>query len=85
MLSLVAVLEILRALSLASRRGDPTAREHLGWSIRESGREDAEHTVLLIPGALASAIFYDDLLAEPKLVSTSIRFLATTGSPTRSC
>ena len=63
---------------MASRRGDPTAREHLGWSIRESGREDAEHTVLLIPGALASAIFYDDLLAEPTMADASIRFFATT-------
>ena len=46
--------------------------------IRESGREGSDRTVLLIPGALASAIFYDDLVAEPKLVSASIRFLATT-------
>lgn len=52
------------------------SREHLGWSLRESGREGSDHTVLLLPGALATAAFYDDLLAEPKL--GSIRFVATT-------
>ena len=55
-----------------------TAREHLGWMIRESGREDSDRTVFLIPGALASAIFCDDLVAEPMLVNASIRFVATT-------
>ena len=34
--------------------------------------------MLLIPGALASAIFYDDLLAEPTMADASIRFFATT-------
>jgi pimeloyl-ACP methyl ester carboxylesterase len=34
--------------------------------------------VLLLPGALATAAFYDDLLAEPQLRDTSIRFVATT-------
>jgi pimeloyl-ACP methyl ester carboxylesterase len=46
--------------------------------IRESGPEDSGRSVLLIPGALASAVFYDDLVAEPKLVGASIRCLATT-------
>jgi pimeloyl-ACP methyl ester carboxylesterase len=55
-----------------------TSREHLGWMLRESGPEGADHTVLLLPGALASAAFYDDLLAEPKLSSASIRFVPTT-------
>jgi pimeloyl-ACP methyl ester carboxylesterase len=76
-LSLVSVLEILRVV-IGVAEGDPTARGHLGWSIRESGREDADHTVLLIPGALASASFYDDLLAQETLADASIRFLATT-------
>jgi pimeloyl-ACP methyl ester carboxylesterase len=54
------------------------SREHLGWSLRESGGEDADHSVLLLPGALATAAFYDDLLAEPKLINASIHFVATT-------
>ncbi|HEV2671307.1 MAG TPA: alpha/beta hydrolase, partial [Gemmatimonadales bacterium] len=37
-----------------------------------------DHTVLLLPGALATAVFYDDLLAEPKISDASIRFVATT-------
>jgi len=54
------------------------SREHLGWVVHESGRESADHTILLLPGALASAVFYDDLLAEPSLSDASIRFVATT-------
>ena len=53
-------------------------REHLGWLLYESGPEVAEHTVLLLPGALCSAAFYDDLIAEPSLRRASIRFAATT-------
>jgi pimeloyl-ACP methyl ester carboxylesterase len=30
-------------------------REHLGWVLQESGPERAVHTVLLLPGALATA------------------------------
>jgi len=54
------------------------SREHLGWILSESGREGSDHTVLLLPGALATAAFYDDLLAEPKMSNASIRFVATT-------
>jgi pimeloyl-ACP methyl ester carboxylesterase len=54
------------------------SREHLGWIVRESGPEDSDHTVLLLPGALATAAFYDDLLAEPRISDSSIRFVATT-------
>jgi pimeloyl-ACP methyl ester carboxylesterase len=53
-------------------------REHQGWVLREAGPPDAEHAVLLLPGALASAVFFDDLLAESKLSAASIRFVATT-------
>jgi len=52
-------------------------QEHLGWIVRESGPESADHIVLLLPGALASAIFYDDLVSE-LTGSASIRFVATT-------
>ena len=46
--------------------------------MRESGPPGADHTVLLLPGALCTAPFYDDLLADPKLSGKSIRFVATT-------
>jgi pimeloyl-ACP methyl ester carboxylesterase len=54
------------------------ARDHLGWLLYESGPEAADHAVLLLPGALATAAFYDDLIAEPALRQASIRFVATT-------
>jgi pimeloyl-ACP methyl ester carboxylesterase len=54
------------------------SREHLGWVLRESGPESADHAVLLLPGALCTAAFYDDLLAQPSMRKTSIRFIATT-------
>jgi pimeloyl-ACP methyl ester carboxylesterase len=55
-----------------------TSREHLGWVVHESGPPSADHAVLLLPGALASWLFYDDLLAEPRLRDAPIRFVATT-------
>ena len=51
-------------------------RQHDGWVVRESGPPDADHAVLLLPGALCTAPFYDDLIARPEL--GEIRFVATT-------
>ncbi len=48
------------------------------WDIRESGPADAERTVLLLPGTLATAAFYDDLMAETRCAEASIRFIAAT-------
>jgi len=53
-------------------------REHLGWALHEFGPGDAAHRVLLLPGALCTAAFYDDLLAEPSIRDAPIRFVATT-------
>ena len=47
-----------------------------GWELRESGPVGASHSALLLPGALASASFYDELLAEPGL--RDVRLVATT-------
>ena len=55
-----------------------SSREQLGWVLHESGPESADHTVLLLPGALATAAFYDDLVAEARMSELSIRFVATT-------
>ena len=68
-------------LSRGARSGRTTIevrREHLGWVLHESGPDRADHTVLLLPGALCTAAFYDDLLAEPSMSKTPIRFVATT-------
>jgi len=53
-----------------------TARERNGWVVREQGPRDATHSVLLLPGALCSSVFYDELLSEPTLAD--LRFVATT-------
>jgi pimeloyl-ACP methyl ester carboxylesterase len=55
-----------------------TTLERLGWIVRDDGPADADHAVLLLPGALATPAFYDDLLAESTIGSASIRFVATT-------
>ena len=57
---------------------DPRVRQYDGWVIREQGPRDATHSVLLLPGALCSSVFYDDLLSEPALAEASLRFVATT-------
>jgi pimeloyl-ACP methyl ester carboxylesterase len=54
------------------------ARDHLGWLLYESGPQVADHTILLLPGALCTAAFYDELIAEPSLRRASVRFAATT-------
>ena len=51
---------------------------HDGWNLSESGPGDAAHTVLLLPGALCTAVFFEDLMAEPRLRAASIRLVATT-------
>ena len=51
---------------------------HSGWDLSESGPADAAHTVLLLPGALCTAVFFEDLMAEPRLRDASIRLVATT-------
>ena len=54
------------------------SREHLGWVLHQFLTEGATHIVLLLPGALATAAFYDDLLAEPSISGAPVRFVATT-------
>jgi pimeloyl-ACP methyl ester carboxylesterase len=56
----------------------PSAREHRGWVIRESGPPNAAHGVLRLPGALCTAAFFDDLLADPRLTQAPLRYVATT-------
>ena len=46
------------------------------WETVESGPEDAQHTVLLLPGGMCSARSYAEVMAEPSLDQT--RLLAVT-------
>src|SRR4051794_3204611 len=54
------------------------ARNHNGWDIQESGPADAQRAVLLLPGGLCTADFYDDILAEPGIRDAPVRRVATT-------
>jgi pimeloyl-ACP methyl ester carboxylesterase len=56
----------------------PSVSAHDGWNLTESGPADAAHTVLMLPGALCTAVFYEDLMAEPRLSAASVRLVATT-------
>jgi pimeloyl-ACP methyl ester carboxylesterase len=47
-----------------------------GWELYEHGPSDARHTVLLVPGGLCSASFFDEVIAEPTL--NTVRLVATT-------
>jgi len=42
------------------------------WDMVQSGPGDAESTVLLLPGGWCTAVFYQELMAEPALAG--IRF-----------
>lgn len=46
--------------------------------LQETGPATPDHTVLLLPGALCTAAFYDDLIGEPSLQEARIRFVAST-------
>ena len=46
------------------------------WDMIESGPADAEHTVLLLPGGWCTAMFFEELMAEPALAE--IRLVAVT-------
>lgn len=48
------------------------------WQLHESGSPDADQTVLLLPGALCTSAFFDDLVTEPRLRTESIRLVAAT-------
>ena len=48
------------------------------WDIHTSGPDSAEHTVLLIPGGMCTAAFFDGLAEQPQLKDASIRLVAVT-------
>lgn len=50
--------------------------DHDGWTFREGG--EGSRSVLLLPGALCTAVFYDEVLAEPAFEGSSLRLVAAT-------
>lgn len=76
--------EASRAGRLADRAGGALARhaamvmsgEWEGWERRDSGRDDAEHAALLLPGGMCTAVQYEELMAEPALAG--VRMTAVT-------
>src|SRR5438270_9687738 len=57
---------------------EPAARQHLGWMISESGPAGAQHAILMIPGGLCPASFYEDVIEELRRRDANLRFVATT-------
>src|SRR3954453_10956843 len=55
-----------------------TIMDHDDWDLRESGPPGADHTVLLLAGALCTVAFFEDLMAEPKLTDASVHLVAAT-------
>jgi pimeloyl-ACP methyl ester carboxylesterase len=56
----------------------PLDTDHLSWDLHETGPADANRRVVLIAGALCSAGFYDELMAQPLLTGAGIRLVAAT-------
>ena len=50
--------------------------EFAGWEKRTSGPHDAEHSVLLLPGGMCTAMFFQELMDEPML--SDVRLVAVT-------
>jgi pimeloyl-ACP methyl ester carboxylesterase len=48
----------------------------MNWELYESGPDDADHTVLLLPGGLCSARSFAEVMAEPEL--NDVRLVAAT-------
>ena len=48
-----------------------TMESHDGWDLHTSGPVGADHTVLLLPGGMCTAAFFDDLVKEPELSRAS--------------
>ena len=55
-----------------------TSVQRDGWELLESGPAHADHSVLLIPGTLGSAAFFEEVMTEPTLGESSVRLVATT-------
>jgi pimeloyl-ACP methyl ester carboxylesterase len=55
-----------------------THESHEGWDLHTSGPAGADHTVLLLPGGMCTAAFFDDIVKEPALSGASIRCVAAT-------
>ncbi|MFG3224174.1 alpha/beta fold hydrolase [Kitasatospora sp. NPDC048194] len=49
-----------------------------GWDVREAGPADAPHRVMMLPGGMCSAVWYEDVMAEPALASSGVGLTAVT-------
>ena len=77
----------LIAVSMSPSEDQPDSRAASGpfrdvtegiWELREAGPPEAERTVLLLGGALASARCYDALVGHSTLTAGSVRLVAAT-------
>jgi pimeloyl-ACP methyl ester carboxylesterase len=49
-----------------------------GWDFLDAGPSDAPTTVLMLPGALCTGLFYSDVLADGQLDGAGVRLVAAT-------
>lgn len=49
-----------------------TTSTHDGWEVFETGPPEADRSVLLLPGAMCTAAFFDDVVGEPVLADTRL-------------
>jgi len=87
MLSRCLIRCMLIAVSMSPTEDQPESRAASGpfrdvtegiWELREAGPPDAERTLLLLAGALASARCYDALVGHSTLTAGSVRLVAAT-------
>lgn len=52
--------------------------DNLQWELRKSGPADAPQRVLMLPGGICTAAFFDDLTSEPALAQAPIQLVAAT-------
>ena len=48
------------------------------WDLSQSGPADADHTVLMLAGAMATTAFFQDLMDTPRLAEAPVRLVAAT-------
>ncbi|MDQ3156781.1 MAG: alpha/beta hydrolase, partial [Actinomycetota bacterium] len=53
-----------------------TTTERWNWDLLEHGPAEASHTALLLPGGMCTTVFFQELMAEPKLAD--VRLVAAT-------
>ncbi len=57
---------------MTDRDPHTTSAEWTNWDRRDSGPRGADHTVLLLPGGMCTAMSYEELMGEPALAGVHL-------------